>query len=254
MKAKPAYSGLLLFLSTLCASVSVKASLADTVEMVEPAIVAIGTYSRVASPNSAILGTGFAVTDGLHIATNAHVIPDNLDGEKKETLVVFVGKGRTPQRRQAEVVALDSYHDLALLKINGTPLSPLLLSGKKGRSGDSIAFTGYPIGAVLGLYPVTHRGIISSITPVVIPVRSSKELTIKQLKQLKDPYLVYQLDATAYPGNSGSPVYDQESGEVIAVVNKVLVKSTKEAVLSDPSAITYAIPINYLKAMIDAQN
>ena len=62
--------------------------------------------------------------------------------------------------------------------------------------------------------------------------------------------MVYQLDATAYPGNSGSPLYHASSGEVIGVINKVYVKSTREAVLSDPSAITYAIPIRFLLPLL----
>jgi serine protease Do len=34
-----------------------------------------------------------------------------------------------------------------------------------------------------------------------------------------------QLDATAYPGNSGGPVFDAASGQVLGVVNMVLVKA-----------------------------
>ena len=62
---------------------------------------------------------------------------------------------------------------------------------------------------------------------------------------------VFQLDATAYPGSSGSPVYDPENGDVIGIVNMVLVKGTKESVLSQPSGITYAVPSKYLKSLID---
>jgi S1-C subfamily serine protease len=62
---------------------------------------------------------------------------------------------------------------------------------------------------------------------------------------------VFQLDATAYPGNSGSPIYDPETGEVIGIVNMVLVKGTKEAALSSPTGITYAIPSRHLKALLD---
>lgn len=127
----------------------------------------------------------------------------------------------------------------------------MILSQKSIREGEQIAFTGFPLGTILGLYPVTHHGIISSITPIVIPARSERELTANRLKQLRNPYLVYQLDAVAYPGNSGSPVYNPETGEVIAIINKVLVKATKEAVLTDPSAITYSIPIRYLQQMIN---
>ena len=62
--------------------------------------------------------------------------------------------------------------------------------------------------------------------------------------------MVYQLDATAYPGNSGSPLYDANTAEVIGIINKVYVKSTREAVLSDPSGITYAIPVKFLLPLL----
>ena len=62
---------------------------------------------------------------------------------------------------------------------------------------------------------------------------------------------VFQLDATAYPGSSGSPLYDAETGVVIGIVNMVLVKGTKESALSQPSGITYAVPSRHLKSLID---
>jgi S1-C subfamily serine protease len=61
---------------------------------------------------------------------------------------------------------------------------------------------------------------------------------------------IFQLDATAYPGNSGSPVFNPESGEVIGVINMVFIKSTREAALSNPSGITYAIPVNFLTELL----
>jgi serine protease Do len=64
---------------------------------------------------------------------------------------------------------------------------------------------------------------------------------------------VFQLDATAYPGNSGSPVFDPDTGEVIGIINMVLVKAGKESVLAQPSGITYAIPASHLATMIAAQ-
>lgn len=239
-----------LLISSLCWCSSAFAGLPDTIEKIQSSIVAVATYSKVMKPRTQLRGTGFAVGNGTLIATNAHVIPSLLDTQKKERIVILSGKGRKTSVSNAEVVAIDQVHDIAVLKISGKQLPALKLSDKSVREGESIAFTGFPIGAVLGLYPVTHRGIISSITPIVIPARSSRELTVKQLKQLRDPYMVYQLDATAYPGNSGSPVYTSESGEVIAIINKVLVKSTKESILSNPSAITYAIPVKYLKKLL----
>ena len=65
-------------------------------------------------------------------------------------------------------------------------------------------------------------------------------------------YPVFQLDATSYPGNSGSPLYDPATGEVVGVLNMVFVKGTKEKALTDPSGISYAIPSGYLQALIGA--
>jgi len=134
---------------------------------------------------------------------------------------------------------------------DGKKLKPLKLgAARMVREGSEIAFTGFPIGMVLGLYPVTHRGIVSAVTPVVIPAMSSRQLTARIIKRMRDPYKVYQLDATAYPGNSGSPVYLEGSGRVIGVINSVLVKTTKESALNDPSGITYAIPVRFVYALL----
>ena len=120
--------------------------------------------------------------------------------------------------------------------------------------GSYIAFTGFPIGAVLGLYPVTHRGIISSITPTVTPAQTAGQISLKMLKRMRNPYFAYQLDATAYPGNSGSAMYDMKTGEVLGIINKVFVQTTKEAVISNPSGITYAIPVKYLHEILKENN
>jgi S1-C subfamily serine protease len=58
------------------------------------------------------------------------------------------------------------------------------------------------------------------------------------------------LDATAYPGNSGSPLYDPATGHVVGIINKVFVQSTKETVIEKPSGITYAVPINSLRELL----
>jgi len=116
--------------------------------------------------------------------------------------------------------------------------------------GSSVAFIGFPMGGVLGLYPVTHRGIIASITPTVIPAVSTEQINLKMLKRMQNPYLVYQLDVTAYPGNSGSAMYDMKTGKVAGIINKVFVQATKETVISNPSGITYAILVKYLHQVL----
>ena len=66
------------------------------------------------------------------------------------------------------------------------------------------------------------------------------------MKRLDSTTLIYQLDAVAYPGNSGSPVFDPKTGSVIGVINKVLVKDTKESALSAPTGISYAIQVSHV--------
>jgi S1-C subfamily serine protease len=118
------------------------------------------------------------------------------------------------------------------------------------REGEDIAFTGFPIGMVLGLYPVTHHGVVAAISPMAPPQMSARQLTARQIRAMRDPFDVLQLDATAYPGNSGSPVYDPASGVVVGVVNSVFVKGTKESALENPTGITYAIPVRFVKELL----
>lgn len=117
------------------------------------------------------------------------------------------------------------------------------------REGKALAFTGFPLGMVLGLHHVTHRCIVSAITPLATPAITARQLDPKAARQLQKPvYAVFQLDGTAYPGSSGSPLFDPATGEVVGVVNMVFVKGVKESAISAPSGITYAVPANYLKA------
>jgi S1-C subfamily serine protease len=226
-------------------------ALPDTVDKIKPAIVAVGTYQKTRRPPAIFRGTGFVVTDGLHVVTNAHVLPDKIDTEKREFVAVFAGKGEVSDVREATQVAYDPDHDLAVLKISGRPLAALTLGdSSRVREGESYAFTGFPIGMVLGLHSVTHRGIISAITPIAIPQISAQQLDKKLLARLTSPYDVFQLDATAYPGNSGSPLYDPATGQVVGILNKIFVQSTKESILEKPSGISYAIPINHLRELL----
>ncbi|WP_371187687.1 serine protease [Thalassotalea maritima] len=243
---------LLLLLLMLPFSVALATPLSDTVKKVKPAVVGVGVYDPTGRPQNQLWGTGFVIGDGRYVVTNHHVIDGAVKASDNQQQVVFIGSGQAVDIRPAKVVAFSREHDLAILAIRGNSLPALKLASLALQTeGNTIAFTGFPIGASLGLYPATHRGIISAITPVVIPSNSSTKLTPAMIKRLKNPYLVYQLDAVAYPGNSGSPVYLQDSGEVIAIVNKVFVKKTKEAALSSPSGITYAIPVKYLYQLIE---
>lgn len=237
----------LLAIFCLSINVSVAVELADTLEKIKPSVVGIGVHTPTGRPQNRLNGTGFVVGNGQYVVTNYHVVPKELDVSLLQHMAVFIGSGKTSMVRKASLVGTSAKYDLALLKIDGAPLPAMKLASKEFiREGSHVAFTGFPIGAVLGLYPVTHRGIIASITPTIVPVENASSINIAMLKRLRDPYLVYQLDATAYPGNSGSALYNVDNGEVIGVINKVFVQKTKEAVISNPSGITYAIPVMYL--------
>jgi serine protease Do len=231
--------------------------LPDLVERIRPSVVGVGTVYPPRQPNvkgeSAVyLATGFVVGDGLHIITNAHVTAVKLDTENNQTLAIFSGRGMDATAHSAIEVARDEEHDLVLLAIQGTRLPALTLGDSDTvREGQDIAFTGFPLGMALGLYPVTHRGIISAITPAAPPAARANQLNSVKIKRMRNSFDSFQLDAIAYPGNSGSPVFELGSGRVIGVINSVLIKETREAALSQPTGITYAIPAKYIKTLID---
>ena len=114
-----------------------------------------------------------------------------------------------------------------------------------------MAITGFPLGGSIGIVPVTHKGIVSALTPVGQPLASAQQLDSKTVRRLSlGGYTVLQLDIVSYPGNSGSPLYDPESGAVLGILNMVFIKGTKETALTNPSGISYAIPVNFLKPLL----
>lgn len=224
----------------------------DLIANTRASVVGIGTTQPLRVPLNQLRGTGFAVGDGSLIVTNAHVVRDVLDVVNNERYVVFAGRGDDAKGIACTIEARDDVHDLALLKLKGgIRLKPIKVGDSDAvREGQHVAFTGFPIGTVLGLYPVTHEGMISAITPIAVRAGSSRELNAARVRRLGDPFPVFQLDATAYPGNSGSPVFDIDSGAVVGVINQVFVKGSRENVLTDPSDIAYAIPSKHLEKLL----
>jgi len=225
--------------------------LTRAIDHIKPSVVGIGSFQNLRTPALSFVATGFAIDDGLTIITAAHVVTDLLAKGQAGSLGVLVRTAGTAQFRGATVVALDPEHDLARLRIKGTPLPAQRLGdSSKVQEGTSLAFMGFPLGMVLGLHHVTHRCIVSAITPLAMPPATARKLESKLLNQLQIPgYAVFQLDGTAYPGSSGSPLFDPLTGEVVGVVNMVFVKGVKEAAITAPSGITYAIPTNFIDAL-----
>lgn len=237
-------------IALLIAAGHARADLVKAIERVKPGVVAVGTVIPTRAPPSLFMGTGFVIGNGRHVVTNAHVLPAVVDPQKQETLAVFSGRGQQSEVRTARKVAIDTDHDIVILEISGAPLPALNLAEAGGvREGADLAFTGFPIGVVLGLYPSTHRATLAALTPIVIPRAQASMLDARAINRMRSPFDVYQLDAVAYPGNSGSPLFDANTGNVVGIVNMVLVKSTKESALTAPSGIAYAIPIQYVREL-----
>ena len=238
-------------------SLPVRANLPGLIERAKPSVVIVGTFNPTDNPRFALKGTGFVVGDGNLVVTNAHVLTDGANaaaGGPGTRQVVQVWQGpRQWQMRSASVVSVDRARDLALLRFDGPPAPVLPLAEPATiREGQSIAFIGFPIGGVLGYAHVTHRGIISSITTIALPAQRAGQLNERAVQRLSEgPFEILQLDAVAYPGNSGGPVFNADTGEVVGVINMVMVKGTRESALSNPTGLTYAVPVRFVRELLE---
>lgn len=215
------------------------------------AIVAIGVHAPLASPRFRFLGSGFAMLDGSKVVTCAHVLPV-LDPAKRETLAIAVPAGEKVRVHTASATRIDRDTDLALLSFEGERLPPLQLAAQEHiLQGTEVVLLGFPIGSALGLFAAAHRGIVAAITPMIIPAARSGALLPQQLQVMRGaPIQLLQLDATAYPGNSGGPLVDTASGRVVGVMSFGLAKGSRESAIQYPTGISYAIPSRYVSALL----
>lgn len=166
------------------------------------------------------IGSGFIVgADGL-IVTNKHVVSD-----PSGTYRVI-----TKDNKSFDVVKIyrDPSNDLAIVKINATGLTPVVM-------GDSdkikVGQTAIAIGTALGEFRNTVTvGVVSGVGRG-ITAGSPFEGSAEKLDN------VIQTSAAINPGNSGGPLLNS-SGQVIAV---------NTAVAQDGQNIGFALPINTVK-------
>ena len=124
---------------------------------------------------------------------------------------------------------------------NWTPKYTEIVQAIQAGTYQSESFYGHLADGTFNLAPFSPR--VSAETAQLVEQRK-QEL-------IDGTFNIFQLDATAYPGNSGGPLFDPESGAVLGVVNMVLIKGTRESALSEPSGIAYAIPAMHVKALLD---
>jgi serine protease Do len=233
---------------------SAHADIRDVIAKIKPSVVIVGSFKNTDSPRFRLRGTGFVVGNANTVVTNAHVLPSDSEDMTETSLVVQVRiSDRELQMRQAEILEVDKVHDLALLRFQGAgALAVPLRDSETVREGQSVAFMGFPIGGALGFSAVTHRGMISSIVPSAMPTPSARLLNESTIRGARaGSFDIFQLDGTAYPGNSGGPLFDPDQGDVLGVVNMVFLKGTRESALSQPSGISYAIPSKFILQLLE---
>lgn len=245
-------------LCCLAYAISARAELAEIIPNIKHSVVAVGSMQSTRSPAFQFKGTGFVVGDGTLIATNAHVVSQMLNIEARENWVVLSASASSNSPHStahiAVVIATDPAHDLALLRIQSGKLPVIQLGAERFmREGQSLALTGFPLGHTMGFFPATHRALVAAVTPAALPAPHAGNLNPAFIKRVQQgEFTLYQLDAITYPGNSGSPVYLPETGEVVAVLNAGLVKTTRENAAANPTGISFAVPVKYLKQLIQS--
>jgi len=161
-------------------------------------------------------GSGFIWDEQGHIVTNYHVIRD-----ASARHVILADQ----TSYDAEVVGVDSDHDLAVLKINpslGTTLVPINI----GSSHDlQVGQAVFAIGNPFGLDQTMTTGIISALD------RSIKDPSGNEIDG------VIQTDAAINPGNSGGTLLDS-AGRLIGVNAAILSES------GTWTGIGFAIPVD----------
>lgn len=165
------------------------------------------------------VGTGFILDETGLVVSNAHVV----SGAHSVAATLYDG-----QRVKVEVIGIDHYTDVAVLKLTGfTGKLPTvrLGSSEKLRVGQRTLVIGNPYGLGFGL----STGIISGI-----------DRTPPTLDFMVPRVLLLQTTAPINPGDSGGPLVNSE-GRVIGVTT---------ALLAGTQNIGFAIPINLVNEVV----
>ena len=160
-------------------------------------------------------GSGFIYDQEGHIITNHHVVED------ADALDVTFVDGTTVG---AEVVGIDPYSDLAVIRVTGLTesLMPLTVGNSSVlRVGESVVAIGNPY----GLSNSMSLGIVSQV---------DRDLDAPGNYKIID---VVQVDAAINPGNSGGPLMNMR-GEVIGV---------NTAIIEGSVGVGFAIPADTVR-------
>lgn len=163
------------------------------------------------------LGSGFILHADGYVVTNAHVV-----SRAARLKAIFVDGSE----HEAEPVAIDESHDLAILKITDPGPFPAL---NLGRSDDlMIGETVVAIGNPLGYQHTVTTGIVSA---------TDRRITFGENVTYEN---LIQTDASINRGNSGGPLLNV-LGELIGI---------NTAIRGDAQNIGFAIPADALRKLL----
>jgi len=172
-------------------------------------------------------GSGFRVSAGGHILTNAHVV--------RGCREVRVPPSRNARSRRVAVAARDDSADLALLKgPAGAPVAAFR-QGRGIRPAASVIVAGYPLHGVLATRLNVSTGIVSALAG---PGNNRRMI---------------QISAPVQKGNSGGPVLDSAGNAVGVVVSKLDALRIARATGDIPQNVNFAVSAGTARAFLDSE-
>lgn len=173
---------------------------------------------------SAASGSGFIITDDGYILTNHHVIEDS----NSITVTMYDGSVY-----DADLIGYDQSNDIAVLKIDATGLTPVVLGDSDAMNvGDQVVAIGNPLGELT--FSLT-AGLISA---------KDRQITMSGGTTMT----LFQTDAAINSGNSGGALFNLY-GEVVGVTNAKYSSSSSGASIDN---IGFAIPINTIRPIVES--
>ena len=184
--------------------------------------------------SQAAAGSGFVISDNGYILTNYHVIK----GASSIKVAFMDGTNY-----DATLVGGESENDIAVLKINASGLSPVVLGNSDNvQVGEQVVAIGNPMGEQLR--GTMTDGILSAIN--------------RDMEVDGNTMTLLQTTAALNSGNSGGPLFDMygqvialvnDQGQVIGITNMKLISNVSDNTLE---GLGFAIPTTTVKPVVDA--
>ena len=174
---------------------------------------------------SAASGSGFIISEDGYIITNHHVI------ENSSAITVSFYDGSSAA---AELIGYDASNDLAILKVEKTGLSPVILGDSDNLNvGDTVVAIGNPLGEL------TFSLTVGALSALDREVTTSTGVTMNLM----------QTDCAINSGNSGGALFNLY-GEVIGITNAKYSGSSNSGASIDN--IAFAIPLNHVRSIVES--